>query len=1599
MLESLERRDLLAVTPVISEFMADNAQTLQDEDGDYSDWIELFNPGDTPVNLDGYWLTDNSDDLTGWRLPAVTLGPGGYQLVFASGKDRDDPDSELHADFRLSRGGDYLALVGTDGMTVLQDFAPEYPTQVTDVAYGVTPDVAQTPLIESGATASYHVPRSDLLQDQWTYLEFNDAAWSTGPTGLGYDTGAAELDPMVESILALDPLGYWRFEETENVPAVNLGSLGSALNGTYNRFVSSNFREPGPGLNEPRYGFGDDNLATKYDGNNDSVTTSQSVLNYRSEFTMMGLIKPSLQVAGRVGLWGQNDVVEFGFITPDRLQVWTPGGGSLDYDYNLPMEEWHHIAVVGTGMELRLFVDGELVQTGGTPTGSYGNSNDRFNIGGGGIFDASGNHFKGVIDEVAVFDKALTNQQIYSLMHEGEPGGGGESEDFGPFIATDVQEAIFEQGTSLYVRIPFDVLDADRFNQLTLEVQYDDGFVAYINGGEVARRNALGNEDERLPFDAVASRSQADRDAVVPEVINISDSRDLLHAGENVLAFQLLNVAADNPDLLLLPTLTASVITVDVGEVGYLTTPTPGQNNAAVTEQLGPLVEDVVHTPHEPTQDQSLVVTAEIVRTLQDVSSVELVYRVMYDAEITTTMFDDGMGPDQQAGDGIYTGTIPGGIAKPGEMIRWFVRATDSEGTSGVLPNYQVLEPREETPQYFGALVVDPSIDAELPVLHWWVQNQSAAGSRSGTRAQLYWNGQFYDNMFVRQRGGSTANNPVGKTHFKFDFDQERFEFDPAYKPVEEFNLNSSASDKAYVRQPLAFEAYSMVGAPSSISFPMHVIRNNEFYGVFVFIEEPDDEMLEREGLDDNGALYKFYNEFTSTSGARKKTRTDEDMSDLQTFITQVNRLRGDELRAYLFDNVDLPATLNYLVATVLVHQNDNPHKNHFLYRDTEGSGEWLYIPWDHDLTWGSNWVGTSFSDVIYADVDQITFGPRPGHDLSVIQPSHPLVNIQQHREWNNHWNRLMDALLNDPIIRQMYLRRLRTSMDELLGPPGTTDSVFDQRWDYYLETMAGDADLDKQRWANPRWRWGEDQTFAEAVEIVKEDYLEVRRQHLYVTHSVDMLDNTTEILIPEFTTGRYFVPGDNLLGNSWTTTTFDDSSWAIGQTGIGYENSPDDFDHLIKTQVKPTDTVPDGTSIFVRIPFQIDDPSAIEHMTLRMKYDDGFVAYLNGEEIARTRLREEGQQYYDSRSYSHPTSAGLEFENFRISDFVDQLQPGQNVLAIHALNSSTSSSDMFVLPELIDGVIADVEIAGIPHEQEGNPPLRFDPDDFDAMPESGNQDEEYIKIDNPTDDAVDISGWRLAGGIQHRFRPGTIIPAGMSLYATPDVSIFRARDTGPSGGQSLLVQGNYDGHLSGRGETIQLIAGDGTLIDTLETPDQSTDAQRFLRITELHYNPRGLDDATEFVELQNISSGAEATTLDLSGVTLSDGPSEPFVIPDGVQLLPGQYALIVEDLPAFLAAYPSVDPSRILGQYQGNLSNQGERIQLDDAQGNPIVEFEYGTNDPWSESPDGVGASLVLIDPLTTPADQMDKHYHWRGSTEAGGSPAADAAPTWVSW
>ena len=105
-----------AALPLITEFLADNESVLADEDGTYSDWIEIFNPDGVAADLSGYYLTDDATMLTKWQIPATTmLGPSNLLVIFASDKDRAVAGSELRTNFKINDDGEYLAVVAPDG--------------------------------------------------------------------------------------------------------------------------------------------------------------------------------------------------------------------------------------------------------------------------------------------------------------------------------------------------------------------------------------------------------------------------------------------------------------------------------------------------------------------------------------------------------------------------------------------------------------------------------------------------------------------------------------------------------------------------------------------------------------------------------------------------------------------------------------------------------------------------------------------------------------------------------------------------------------------------------------------------------------------------------------------------------------------------------------------------------------------------------------------------------------------------------------------------------------------------------------------------------------------------------------------------------------------------------------------------------------------------------------------------------------------------------------------------------------------------------------------------------------------------------------------
>jgi len=120
----------------INEIIASNETGLEDGNGDKEDWLELFNPNSTAVNLDAFYLTDDPALPTKWNFPPVLIPANGYLVVFASGNDMTDPAGNPHTNFRLASQGEYLALVYPDGTTVSDALSPTYPEQFSDISYG-----------------------------------------------------------------------------------------------------------------------------------------------------------------------------------------------------------------------------------------------------------------------------------------------------------------------------------------------------------------------------------------------------------------------------------------------------------------------------------------------------------------------------------------------------------------------------------------------------------------------------------------------------------------------------------------------------------------------------------------------------------------------------------------------------------------------------------------------------------------------------------------------------------------------------------------------------------------------------------------------------------------------------------------------------------------------------------------------------------------------------------------------------------------------------------------------------------------------------------------------------------------------------------------------------------------------------------------------------------------------------------------------------------------------------------------------------------------------------------------------------------------------
>ena len=165
----------------------------------------------------------------------------------------------------------------------------------------------------------------------------------------------------------------------------------------------------------------------------------------------------------------------------------------------------------------------------------------------------------------------------------------------------------------------------------------------------------------------------------------------------------------------------------------------------------------------------------------------------------------------------------------------------------------------------------------------------------------------------------------------------------------------------------------------------------------------------------------------------------------------------------------------------------------------------------------------------------------------------------------------------------------------------------------------------------------------------------------------------------------RAIVPTDDTFDDTWTALDFDDSDWKSGSNGVGYETQTGYETHIGERFNFVDEMHNKTTSVYVRIPFEISDVEKIRsagNLFLRMKYDDGYIAYLNGHRIAAVNAPSDAA-WNSKATANHDDPAAVQFEARNISQHKDKLRKGKNVLALHGLNISRESTDMLLVAEL----------------------------------------------------------------------------------------------------------------------------------------------------------------------------------------------------------------------------------------------------------------------------------------------------------------------------
>ncbi len=1376
-------------TLVISEFMALNTScfsTIVNGQVVYPDWLEIYNPTDSIVNLDGWYLTDNPGDLTQWPFPAVLLEPGEYLVVFASSKSTYpfvDDLGYFHTNFSLKASGEYLALVQPNGITVESFYEPI--VQYDNVSYGLCIDMSEKGYFTSPTPK---LPNGNCIPDPTRQIVINEIMYH--PSSLDDREEYIELYNRSTNTVVLTG---WRFSNGVDFvfPSITIGPKGYLVVAADVASFSAKY----PGIT---------NVVGGWDGHLSNKGETIKLIDN------VGVQIDEVTHADQ-GDWGQREL------------------GPIDQGHR----GWNWISQHdGDGKSLELInpaLPNEYGQNWATSLVDQGSPGQK---------NAAGNFITETTPLVTITDAWKYNQSGTSLGVDWIPAGYDDTSwpsgasvlaVESDFIPATINTTLTLGPTTYYFRKHFTLNEDPTGLILRLTTLIDDGAVFYLNGTEVLR---LGVEaGETIYYSTLANQTVGN--AVFEGPFDLPT--DSLVQGDNVLAVEVHQVGTDSSDIVMGLTLDAirlienpasQNIAPMILEVNHspiipkstdsvaITTRLIDENAAGFSSKVYYRVDGATTFTPLPMADDGLH---------GDGGSGDGIYGALILAQPDNTIVEFYL---EAADSESNTRTWPAPSLVDGvpQQVTNLLYQVDDDFSNTWTPG--------EQPVYY--IIMTEAERAELADIGDGF-NEVAAGTGTDSGA---WNGEALSNaemnatfisadgvdikvryhVGARNRGHGSRVPHVGSDVYRNNY-RINFVHDRPWQDVTAININN----KYIHSQLMGNMIHRMAGSPAFDAAPVQVRVNGQnlaqtggpsMFGSYVHLEVPDSDFADAHFPGDGaGNIYRCI-----------RLDNDAQRADLRYEGTDPGTYRDTYIKTTNEEVDDWTDLINLTYKLSAQSVNNIPDEN-FVAEISQviNLDQWLrYLALDTLLLNNESGLNLGVGDdyQMYRGVDDPRFVLLP-YDLDTLMMQGQPVGTITHSIFTYRNVAGFSRLLNHPEVVQRYYQAFFDLFDTIWNPE-TMNPLLDQILGDFVSSS--NISAMKQFVINRR----------NAVLLqIPQDFsivcgLPVANGYYYSTADMVELDGaapaaqtgsilvngllanwspvngtwsigagTTGIVETLVSTGsvwKYLDNGTN-QGTAWQTLGFADTTWASGPAQLGYG----DKDEATVVSYGPSDTNKYTTTYF-RHKFNVTNKSEITSLTLRFLRDDGGVVYLNNQEVVRSHMPE-GTILYNTFASLPAVSDADEATYYTYSVDPAQLNEGENILAVEIHQVDLVSSDISFNLEL-KATRGQIVTSGVPLHPGIN---RIWVRTFEGPSGTGEvliEDSIDVWYDDGTEST--LSGTLTADTILDaasgpwHVTASVIVPAGITLTIEPGTTLFFDTST------SITV--NTGGRLVAEGSEYELI-------------------------------------------------------------------------------------------------------------------------------------------------------------------------------------------------